>query len=197
MAELQFWRDVQSHSLRMSSFYGRPGARSKSSSQVQKRVRPGAVRRKGDIGAPVLPRKPVSRRRRALEDVYNPDSVEPYEPGILLQERPPVTFSEGESLSSGDEFGDLYGDDGDQGDLYVDDHAETLASTPSRGSNTGVQKRPDLRALLQEQQTLLRTIITKQEALEAKQTTFEQNLSVLEEKVVTATPSSSDSSHGN
>lgn len=47
---------------------------------------------------------------------------------------------------------------------------------------------------------LLRTIITKQEALEAKQTTFEEKLSVLEEKVVTqntATPSSSDSSpHG-
>ena len=149
------------YSLRMSSFYGRSGVRSKSGSKIQKCVSHGAVHRREDKGAPLLPHKSVSRRHRALEDVYNADTVEPYEPGMLLQERPPVIFSEDKLLSSGDEFDDLYLDDGDHGNLYGDDHTATLASTPSRGSNTGVQKKRDLRTLLQEQQTLLRTIITK------------------------------------
>ena len=176
----------------MSSFYGRPSARAKSTSQTQNR---GAVRRRRDMGTPALSRK--TRRRARLEDVYNDEQ---YEPGMLLQQRPPVTFSDDDSLSSENELGGFYGGDGDH---YSDEHAQaTLAITPSpngHGTDTG-QKRPDLRTLLQEQQMLLRTIITKQEALEAKQTTFEQKLSVLEEKVVTqntATPSSSDSSpHG-
>ena len=98
--------------------------------------------------------------------------MEAYESGMLLQERPPVNFSQSEDSLSPDS------DIGDYGDFY---HAETM-STPS---NTG-QKRNDtsLRTLLQEQQSLLRTIFAKQEALEAKRTTFEQ-LSVLAEKMIT------------
>ena len=169
----------------MSSFYGRPSARAKSASQTQNR---GTVRRRRDMGTPAPSHK--TRRRARLEDMYNDEQ---YEPGMLLQQRPPVTFSD-DSISSENEVGDFY--DGD-GDHYGDNHA-----TPSQNSHCpdNGQKRPDLRILLQEQQMLLRTIITKQEALEAKQTTFEEKLSVLEEKVVTqntATPSSSDSSpHG-
>lgn len=187
MAGFQSWRDISSLDLgavTKMSFYGKSVASSRSKSR--QRVRPKSVHLTGGVGAPIRPHKPPASRRRALENV---ETVEAYEPGMLLQERPPVTFSQSDddSLSPDSDIGDY-------GDFY---HAETM-STPS---NTG-QKRNDtsLRTLLQEQQSLLRTIITKQEALEAKQTTFEQKLSVLEEKMITqstASPSSSDSSpHG-
>ena len=56
--------------------------------------------------------------------------LEPYEPGVLLQELSPVTFSDPESLGSKNEFCDLYGDyDGD--DPFGRDHVDALVSTPS------------------------------------------------------------------
>ena len=137
------------------------------------------------------PGRTFRRSRRALEDVYN-EIVDPYEPGMLLKDHPPVRFSDSEPSSSESELD--YGGGMDPLDEYT-------AYSPAQNTGSQLpQDNADLRVLLQEQQTLLRTILTKQEAMEAKQTSFEQKLSELEEKMVaqgTTTPSSSDSSpHG-
>ena len=116
--------------------------------------------------------------------------MDPHERVMLLKDCPPVRFSDSEPSSS-------------ESKLDYDCDTEPLEeySPHSQAKRTWSQPPPaDLRVLLQEQQTLIQTILTNQDAMEAKQTSFEQKLSELEEKVVAhgvATPSSSDSSpHG-
>ena len=78
--------------------------------------------------------------------------------GMLLQQRPTVTFSD-DSISLENELGDFGGGDGDH---YSYNHA-----TPSQNSHcpdTG-QKGSDLCILLQEQQRSLQTIITNKRLL--------------------------------
>lgn len=52
----------------------------------------------------------------------------------------------------------------------------------------------DMKVLLQQQQAMLRTIITKQESMEASQTVFENKLAQLEDKINVVTPPSSNDS---
>ena len=81
--------------------------------------------------------------------------------------------------------------------IVAQEYSDSFAHSQAKCTESQpLPKKADLRVLLQEQQTLFQTILTNQEAMEAKQTSFEQKLSELEEKVVaqgTATPSSSDS----
>lgn len=120
--------------------------------------------------------------------------MQPYEPGMLLNDRPPVRLSDSESSSELDGQGD--------GRVYRNNSFVSARSQSVAGSTTLQQQSHEdrsVRALLQEQQMLLRDILSKQGVTEAKQSSFEHKLMKLEEVATrsTTTPTSSDSSPSN
>ena len=138
-----------------------------------------------------------SRQRRSdrLLDEFYQENDRPYEAGMLLDDRPPVRLSDGESSSELDGQGD--------GRVYCNNPFANITSARSQSVAGSIpmqqQSHEDksVRALLQEQQMLLRDILSKQDVIEAKQTSFEHKLTKLEEEVATrntTTPTSSDSS---
>lgn len=118
-----------------------------------------------------LPSSSASRSGRRSSGVQSAGGQNYYQPGMGLHDNPPFFDFEGS------------------------DQEDCGRSIPTVSDSTS-EAISDMKVLLQQQQAMLRTILTKQETMETKQSLFEDRISQLEEKVTVVTPpsSSNDSS---
>lgn len=100
----------------------------------------------------------------------NDENVLPYQPGMLLSDRPPVCNSNSDSDLDGGE-----------------DNIFTFSNTNSELT--------EIKMMVQQQQAMMRAILTRQEAIQEKQSLYEQKVTQLQEELRQhSLPSSSDGS---
>ena len=124
-----------------------------------------------------MPHERRQRRNpgRVRTHYVNDENVLPYQPGMLLSDRPPVCNSDS----------DLDGDE---------DNPYTFSDVRSSRNNTNPEI-TQIKMMVQQQQAMMRAILTNQDTIQERQTLHEEKVTQLEGRLVQhSTPSSSDGS---
>ena len=117
------------------------------------------------------PRRNLGRNAPIRSSTFrNNENMLPYRPGMLLNDQPPVYNSESEC-------------EGDEERVYNFNDVQNC--------NPEIT---EIKLMVQQQQAMMRSILTNQEAIQERQATFEKKVTELEEKLVHYSPSSSDGS---
>ena len=122
------------------------------------------------------PRRNLARNT-ATPRSMNAENVLPYEPGMLLQDRP-LVYGSGSDSECGED------------NIYTFDHIRP-SHRVGPSWNTEIT---DIKMMVQQQQAMMTSILANQEAMQERQGLYEKKVSQLEEKLVQYSPSSSDAS---
>lgn len=166
-------------STNAASFFGRSSSRGSSHTPNRVRNTSGATKAPASrVLEEVFAQAPLEKRTRR----NFADENRTYQPGMLLQDHPPM------AVSSDSEPGD-------------DEAVFAFSESLERERRSSVTVRSDeigsLKIMLQQQQAMLRSVLSKQETIEEKQDFFERKLNQLEEKNMTSSsPSPSSSNSG-
>lgn len=119
-------------------------------------------------------KRPRSRNAFLTSRYMNDENVLPYQPGMLLNDRPPVFESESEGEG--------------------EDNVYTFSEVQPSRNNPEIT---EIKVMVQQQQAMMRSILTNQDVIQERQALYEQKITQIEDKLVqfsNSPPSSSDAS---
>ena len=100
----------------------------------------------------------------------NSENVLPYQPGMLLRDRPSVY---------------------DDGDLEPGDGEDAIYTFGDVSSSRNKSEITEIKSMIQQQQAMMRSILMNQETMQERQALYEQKVKQLEDKLVQCSPQSS------
>ena len=125
------------------------------------------------------PRRNLGRNTATPRSMnMNAENVLPYQPGMLLQDRP-LVYGSGSDSECGED------------NIYTFDEHIRPSHRVGPSWNTEIT---DIKMMVQQQQAMMTSILANQEAMQERQGLYEKKVSQLEEKLVQYSPSSSDAS---